>query len=268
MNHQTKIFSTRTQPALDSTNGGITRRRFVSRCAACMGCGALSLLDKNPNWAAEAVPKRPKIRLVFCETPNNQPIWPNIGYDFATRRKQISGLLTKHCQDLDFLAVSLMNDPKQADSVLRQEAEVDGYVVCVEGLGWNNNIAKLCTTGKPTLLVDNLFGGSGLFLQELSGIMGANKPVDWVSSSNDLDLVESVRHFAGLAKGKSSAETAAAFRATRRTRSRSRSVRGRERAVTSTRTRTTIRRTASRKITKRSYDERHPGDRRRSGVFR
>ncbi|HVN77425.1 MAG TPA: hypothetical protein VMW38_00335 [Terriglobia bacterium] len=216
MKNQIKILSTKTQPALNSIHGGMTRRRFVSRCAACMGCGALSFLDQIPSRAAEAVPRKPKIRLVFCETPNDQPIWPNIGYDFAARRKQISKLLTKNCPELEFLQVSLMNDPKQADSVLRQDAEVDGYLVCVEGLGWNNDIAKMCTTGKPTLLADNLFGGSGLFLEKLSGIMSSGKPVDWVSSSNDQHLAESARHFAGLVKGKSGSDTAAAFRATRR----------------------------------------------------
>jgi hypothetical protein len=46
--------------------------------------------------------------------------------------------------------------------------------------------------------------------------MSAGKPVDWVSSSKDQDMVVSARQFAGLAKGRSAAETAAAFRMSRR----------------------------------------------------
>ena len=76
-----------------------------------------------------------------------------------------------------------MDNPQQADEVLQQDAEVDGYLICVQGLGWGNDITKLCRTGKPTLLVDNLFGGSGLFLTRLPQIMAAGKPVDWVSSA-------------------------------------------------------------------------------------
>jgi len=63
--------------------------------------------------------------------------------------------------------------------------------------------------------VDNLFGGSGLFLSNITRIMSAGKPVDWVSSSDDRDLVDSARCFARLAKGASGADIAAAFRATR-----------------------------------------------------
>jgi hypothetical protein len=99
--------------------------------------------------------------------------------------------------------------------VLQQDAQVDGYLICVQGLGWSNDIVKLCATGKPTLLVDNLFGGSGLFLRDIARIMKAGNPVDWVSSSKDSDLVASARHFAGLANAQSPAATVAAFRATR-----------------------------------------------------
>lgn len=35
------------------------------------------------------------MRLVFCEPPNNKPIWPNIGYDFDARRKQMIDALTQ-----------------------------------------------------------------------------------------------------------------------------------------------------------------------------
>ena len=214
MNNESNKLSSNTQLKIESGRN-ITRRRFVSRCATCMACGAVSFMDKAPAWAVESTSGKPKVRLVFCETPNDQPIWPNIGYDFAARRKQITELLTRECPEVEFLTAILTNDPKQTDDVLKQDAQVDGYLVCIQGLGWDNDIVKLCATGKPTLLVDNLFGGSGLFLQDIAKIKSAGKPVDWVSSSNDQDLVSSARHFAGLAKARSSAETAEAFRAAR-----------------------------------------------------
>jgi hypothetical protein len=185
----------------------MNRRQFVSACAACAAsafCGAA--------LAKETESRKPKVRLVFCETPNNKPIWPNIGYNFEARRKQISDLLARHCRDVEFLPVCLMNDPKEADEVLKGDAEVDGYLLCVQGLGWTNDITKLSATGKPTLIVDNLFGGSGLFLTRLPKIMASGKPVDWVSSSKDADIAASARQFATAVKEKS----AAAFRATRR----------------------------------------------------
>jgi hypothetical protein len=153
---------------------------------------------------------------VFCETTNDKPIWPNIGYDFDARRKQVIGALTQGCPEIRFLVTKLMDDPKQAEEVLQDDREVDGYVVCIQGLGWGNDVFKLCTTGKPTLLVDNLFGGSGKFLTQISRIMDSGKPVDWVSSSSDEDIVTSARQFADLSRGKSPAEVAGMFRAARR----------------------------------------------------
>ena len=193
-----------------------SRRQFLSGCAACCGCAAGRALIGSPlALAAPAAGSGPRIRLVFCETTNNKPIWPNIGYDFDARRNQLTELLTQGCPGVQFLPAKVMDNPKHADEVLQGDKDVDGYLICVQGLGWSNDIFKLCTTGKPTLLADNLFGGSGLFLARQPSIMAAGKPVDWVSSANDQDLVASARLFGLLKEGKSAAEVAAAFRAAR-----------------------------------------------------
>ena len=196
-----------------------SRRQFLSGCACCAGCVAGgALLGPSVARAAVAAGGKPKIRLVFCETANDKPIWPNIGYDFDARRKCLLDLLVRGCPELQFLPAKVMDQPAAALDVLKGDREVDGYLVCVQGLGWSNDIFKLCTTGKPTLLADNLFGGSGLFLNQQTRIMRSGKPVDWVSSSNDQDLVASVKNFLLLKQGKSAAEIAAAFRATRHNR--------------------------------------------------
>jgi hypothetical protein len=194
-----------------------SRRQFLSGCAACAGCiSGGTLLGGRAAWAEPAPVGKPKIRLVFCETSNAKPIWPNIGYDFDSRRNRLIEMLRQGCPDLEFLPARVMDRPSDADEVLKGHGEVNGYVVCVEGLGWQNDIFKLCTTGKPTLLVDNLFGGSGLFLAQQSRIMRDGKPIDWVSSSRDADLVASARQFASLKEGRSGAEVVAAMRMTRR----------------------------------------------------
>jgi len=196
-----------------------SRRQFLSGCAACTACMAGgALLGQRAAWADGEAGKKAKIRFVFCETTNDKPIWPNIGYDFDARRKQVLDAVTGGCPDVEFLTAKLMDKPADVNQVLQADAEVDGYLVCIQGLGWRNDITKLSATGKPTLVVDNLFGGSGLFLTRLPHIMKTGKPVDWVSSSDDQDIVASARNFAMLARGKTAAEVAAAFRATRRKR--------------------------------------------------
>ena len=196
-----------------------SRRSFISGCAACAGCLAGGGLLATKSAPAAAISgAKPGIRLVFCETKNDKPIWPNVGYDFTARRNQILAILAKNCPELRFLPTTIMGQADEARKALADDREVDGYVICVQGLGWGNDIVALCGTGKPTLLVDNLFGGSGLFLGRQPRIMKSGKPVDWVSSSNDEDLAASVNCFKLLKQGKSGAEVAAAFRATRRER--------------------------------------------------
>lgn len=194
-----------------------SRRQFLSSCAACAGCAATgSLFMPKTARAANTRSVKPVIRVVFCETTNDKPIWPNIGYDFVARRKQLLDTLQTGCPNLKLVHTTILDQPDQAAQVVAKDAEVDGYIVCVQGLGWRNDIVKLCETGKPTLLVDNLYGGSGLFLTRLSQIMASGKPVDWISSRQDTDVVAVARQFAKLTQGASAAEVAAAFRKTRR----------------------------------------------------
>ena len=194
----------------------VNRRNFMHRCMTCAaGAAAWRLLPSASFASGRAALDRPRVRLVFCETSNTQPIWPNVGYDFDHRRKEIVDLLARDCPGIEFLQAKLMDRPEDLGKVLEGNDDVDGYLVCVQGLGWSNDIFKLCTTGKPTLLVDNLFGGSGKFLTQIARIMKDRKPVDWVSSSRDGDIAASARHFAGLKEGLSADEIAAAFRATR-----------------------------------------------------
>jgi hypothetical protein len=197
-----------------------SRRQFLSGFAAC-ACGAAgtALLGSQTARAATMPSSaRPRIRVVFCETANDMPIWPNLGYDFEARRRKVLTLLVEGCPQLQLLPTVIMDAPRQAEEVLKGDNEVQGYIVCLQGLGWNNDAVKLCSSGKPTLLVDNLFGGSGLFLMKQPQIMKSGQPVDWVASSNDQDIIASARNFALLREGKTAAEVAQAFRATRRSR--------------------------------------------------
>ena len=201
-------------------DGAVNRRNFLSGCAwACAGCAAAKgLVSPSLLWAGEPLGRKPKIRLIFCEKPVDVPGWPNVGYDFATRRQQILELLTKGCPDVEFLVARMVDDRRHTAKILQADAEVDGYLIYLSGLPWKLDLVKMASTGKPTLIVDNLFGGSGRLLSSLPKVMVSGKPADWVSSSNDQDIVASARYFAMLASGRSAAEVAEAFRATRRER--------------------------------------------------
>jgi len=124
-------------------------------------------------------------------------------------------LLRDGCRDLEFLPARVADDPKQVRQVLAADSEVDGYLLCLLGLGWRNDVVKLASTGKPTLIFDNLFGGSGKLLTTLRVVMKSGRPVDWIASSDDRHLVVVARHFGLLCQGRTAQEVVAAFRAAR-----------------------------------------------------
>ena len=156
---------------------------FSPSCAACVGCAAGSTwLTPRAAWGGGPTVGKPKVRLVFCETTNDKPIWPNIGYDFDARRNRLMECLTSGLPGHQFLPVQITDDPKQLPSCCRQTPTCRAtWSASRDWVG--ATISSSVRTGKPTLLVDNLFGGSGLFLTRLPQIMAAGKPVDWVSSA-------------------------------------------------------------------------------------
>ena len=188
----------------------VTRRGFLAGCAGC----AVSLGTRLDALAA-ARGQRPRVRVVFCQPRNDRPTWPNIGYDYVTREKQMLETLIGGVPNVDFLPTRMIDQSAKQAGVLAADGEVDGYVVCLLGLGWSYGFDEIAALGKPMLVVDNLFGGSGMFLTRMGPVMAKHPHVDWVSSSNEQDLVSSARHFVLLQEGRSPQEVAAAFRATR-----------------------------------------------------
>jgi hypothetical protein len=176
------------------------------------------MLQTRSTWGRPATGARPKVRVVFCAARPDGPTWPNIGYDFAGRQREILQALRNGCPDVELLPVEVIEQTAEQSGLLERDNEVDGYIVCLLGLGWQCEFLGYCKTGKPTLIVDNLFGGSGMFLTRLGQAMTSGPAVDWVSSSSDSDLVASSRHFALLGQGRTASDVAAAFRQTRRER--------------------------------------------------
>lgn len=155
--------------------------------------------------------EKAKIRLVFAYSPADSPIWPNIGYDFEKRKSELLAALKKGCPDIEFLPADAMS-VEDAKKILEKDSEVDGYVVYMLGLGWAEVGETIAATGRPTIFVDNLYGGSGRFLISSAKAKRMNQNPDkaqaWkvasVSSSDLRDICAAVNCFACLKKLKQS----------------------------------------------------------------
>ena len=190
----------------------LSRRQFLGGCAA----GAVGLAALRAGAAeAPAAGEKAKVRLVFTYVPSTGPIWPNIGYDFEKRKKEILDKLVPGCPTIEFAPAVAMNG-KQAQELLAKDKDegFDGYLVFMLGI-WTGAPQAIAAAKKPTLFVDDLYGGSGEFLGANAGAQRGKLPVEWVSSSRLDDVVASANCFALLKQGKSVDDFLAAAKAAR-----------------------------------------------------
>ena len=174
----------------------LSRRSFLAGCAAA-GLGALGCraVPSQPTPPAE----RARVRLVYTYTPSTSPIWPNIGFDFEARKKELGEKLAKACPGVEFLPAVAMNGD-EAKVVLENDREVDGYLVYTLGI-WSGAPQVIAAAGRPTLMVDDLYGGSGEFLIAHAAARRAGQKVSGVSSSRFEDVAEAARCFQMLKQG-------------------------------------------------------------------
>jgi hypothetical protein len=179
---------------------GISRRQFLSGCAACAayssafglaGPSSLGSGPVQPNLPRAA--EKPRVRLVFSHIPPDTPTWPNIGYDYEGRKKELTARLRQALPGIEFLPVTLQS-AAEADALLKKDAEVDGYLIYLVGI-WTGAARRIVPCGKPVLLVDDLFAGSGEFLIEYAAARRQGFKVAGVSSSRFEDVVEAAGCF-------------------------------------------------------------------------
>jgi len=195
----------------------VTRRGFLAGCAGCaLATGTLAVPTKL--WGAS--PKNPgaKVRVVFCRQEQNRPTWPYINYDSKSRERELLSVLRQGCPKVEFLPAVLSGHSVKESGILDRDNEVDGYVVCLLGKDDAYRFEEVCHTGKPTIVADTLFAGSGWFVTRATKLLGKGEPVEWVSSSNNDDLVALAQHFQLAGEGCTADEIVAAIRTTRRQR--------------------------------------------------
>lgn len=181
----------------------------MAGCAACAAYASTSALGMKKAFGSAqdsltSTPKeeKPKIRLVFSHVPPDRPTWPNIGYDYEGRKKELTVKIQKALPGIDFLPATVQS-VKDAEKLLQDDKNVDGYVVYLVGI-WTGAVRKIASSGKPTILVDDLYAGSGEFLIEYARAMREGQRVAGVSSSRFEDVVDAITCFECIKKLRSS----------------------------------------------------------------
>ena len=201
-----------------------SRRRFMATgCAACAASVVPALLTR-PGSAAAAPgtdgPKRPRVRLVFAcfALKQERPTWPHIGYDFTGDVEHVTEALRRLSPQVEFLP-AVAHGPDDASKLLASDKAdaIDGYIV-YQMNNWVQVMQTIIASGKPTVVGDFLFAGSGGFLVYTSALRRTHKNFSVVASSRVEDLAAAARCFEDLKKGGSTADFVAACDRARRER--------------------------------------------------
>lgn len=177
----------------------ISRRRFLGLAGGTAACCALLPLAESV-LAAEPVSRtkifaksKAKVALVFTHRPKGQPTWPTVDYDYDARAKELTARLAEACPNIEFTVHTAL-DTGQAGEIVKASPDVDGFAVWCIGI-WTGAPNVFSHSGKPVVMLDDLYAGSGELLVSQAAVRKENLPVVAVSSSQIKDMAEAVNLF-------------------------------------------------------------------------
>lgn len=172
---------------------GLSRRRFLSGCAAC--AGAAAGFAAAPSWLKAASASREggklRVRIVYAlhAGVQDRPDWPNLGFDFRPVMERTTAGLAARLPGFNFIPATATG-PEEAQKLLEadQAAPADGFLVMQLNC-WNRVAQTLAETGRPVLYADFKYAGSGGFLVYTAGfIRSGARNVGFVASPRIEDL--------------------------------------------------------------------------------
>jgi hypothetical protein len=195
----------------------VTRRDFLANCAGCMACApAIALTADSPRGAAQTasvsapslaakrqLDEKTRLRLVFAHPSRKETAWPYQGYDYEGRKKELTTRLCEACPNVEFLPAAVAS-AGEAETVLANGEQVDGHVVYIIGTRTQSAVDAFIDSGRPILLVDDLYGGTGVFVLRYAEACRKGLKVAGVASSRFEDVTEAVKAFEALRKMRAS----------------------------------------------------------------
>ena len=138
------------------------------------------------------------MRLVFSHPPKPIEGWPYKTYDHAGRKAELTSRLRAACPEVEFVTADIP-DAEAATRTLASDQGIDGYVVWITGIPSSAH-RPFAYSGRPTVLVDDLYGGTGAFLNTYPDAKSKGMPVAGVSSADINDVAQAARTFAVIHK--------------------------------------------------------------------
>ena len=132
-----------------------------------------------------------RIGLIFSAVPPETRTWPYVGYNYEERARQILRHLRDRLKNVE-LTYRIVYSREEAKQAVDEMRDVVGYVIYYIGI-WSGITDIISGTGKPLVLIDDLYAGSGEFILALAELRSKNYPVIGVASSNMDDIADAIR---------------------------------------------------------------------------
>jgi len=180
-------------------SSGLDRREFLAAAGATAAAGGLLagsaeaglFRSKAPFRVPVRKPRPAKIALVFAHVPRGRPTWPTKDYDYDARRDELTQKLRAACPEAEFV-VCVAHNRGDAERIIAANSDVDGFLVYLIGI-WTGVPATIMRSGKPTVIVDDLFAGSGEILGLNQAIRRDKLRAALIGSSDFNDVVRGVK---------------------------------------------------------------------------
>ncbi|HDI74780.1 MAG: hypothetical protein DRJ52_02120 [Thermoprotei archaeon] len=135
--------------------------------------------------------RKPRVGLIFSAVPSERRTWPYVGYDYKKRAEELEKLIKENLPEIEFVA-KLVQSRDDVEKIFQEIGEVDGYVIYYIGI-WLGATEAILKKNKPTILVDDLYAGSGEFLLEYSKAKRKGYSVLGVAATNIKDIIKYIR---------------------------------------------------------------------------
>lgn len=185
----------------------ISRRNFLKTTGAAVSLAAgggllhgpapLLGASSDPVSRTPIFPKhRPDVALVFCHIPSGTATWPTKDYDYAGRAAELEAKLLQACPEVNFV-VKFARSEAEAKALVKESILMDGYLLYVIGI-WSGAPNVILHSGKPVVMVDDLYAGSGEVLIQNGRAQREGLRSVTVSSSAFADVVRAAKLFIPL----------------------------------------------------------------------
>ncbi len=186
---------------------GVTRRHFLKQCGTWVtaaGAGLAVAGTQTFTGCSQKNVEPVKVGLISVTAPPDWNVWPYVNFDYETRKGEIRQTLANACPGIEFVPLTVLGGPDaEIPKVKELAAQVDGLLVFLLCTNWGLTGSLLPAIGemeKPTVFVDELYAGSGVFLCHGAKTIRQGSKVVMLSTARFQDVVDVARCFELLGK--------------------------------------------------------------------